>query len=107
MQRALDSSAVAEHAVACRKAATDISISVLHREQRYKRKIIEALYIRHKGTINKDHGHSVSEALLPLTAAHMCLHANPTETQHLTAASVADGLSLNDYTRATGHPSFP
>ncbi|KFD47319.1 hypothetical protein M513_11829 [Trichuris suis] len=79
MQKALDSSAVAEHAVACQKAATDLSISVLHRELHYKRReIIEALYIRHNRTINKDSGHAVSEAWLPLTAAHMCFHANPT-----------------------------
>ncbi|KFD46677.1 hypothetical protein M513_12445 [Trichuris suis] len=109
MQKTLDSSAVAEHGVACQKTATDLSISVLHREMHYKRsEIIGALYIRHNRTINKDAGHTVSEAWLPLTAAHMCLHANPTEKQHLTAASIADGLSPDDYTREpTGHPQFP
>ncbi|KFD45922.1 hypothetical protein M514_13207 [Trichuris suis] len=89
MQKAVDSSAVAEHAVACQKTATDLSISVLHRELHYKRReIIEALYIRHNRTINKDAGHAVSESWLPLTAAHMCLHADPTETHHLTAAKL-------------------
>ncbi|KFD47073.1 hypothetical protein M513_12061 [Trichuris suis] len=109
MQKALDSSAVTEHAVACQKTATDLSISVLHRELQYKRReIIEALYIRHNRTINKDAGHTVSEAWVPLTAAHMCLHANPTEKHHLTAASIADRLSPDDYTREpTGHPQFP
>ncbi|KFD68259.1 hypothetical protein M514_19521 [Trichuris suis] len=53
----------------------------------------------HKRTISKDAGHTVSEAWLPLTAAHMCLHANPTEKHHLTAANIADGLSPDDYTR--------
>ncbi|KFD63851.1 hypothetical protein M514_23999 [Trichuris suis] len=92
-----------------KKTATDLSIAVLHRELHYKRReIIEALYIRHNRTINKDAAHAVSEAWLPLTAAHMCLHANPTEKHHLTAASIADGLSPYDYTREpTGRPSFP
>ncbi|KFD51393.1 hypothetical protein M513_07798 [Trichuris suis] len=57
MQKALGSPAVAEHAVACRKTATDLSALVLHRELHHKRmEIIEALYTGHNRTINKDDG---------------------------------------------------
>ncbi|KFD56710.1 hypothetical protein M514_02386 [Trichuris suis] len=108
MQKALGSSAVAEHAVACRKTAIDLSASVLHRELHHKRReIIEALYVRHNRTIDKDDGYAVSEAWLPLTAAHMCFHVSPPEPLNPTVASIAEGLTPSHHMHdQTGHRPF-
>ncbi|KFD68190.1 hypothetical protein M514_19672 [Trichuris suis] len=73
MNEALKTSAVAEHAVTCRKTEKDLSVSKVCRETNYqRRKIREAFYIRHNPNINRDEGSEVSEAWIPISDLTEC-----------------------------------
>ncbi|KFD59823.1 hypothetical protein M514_27997 [Trichuris suis] len=73
MNEAIKTSAVAEHAVTCRKTEKNLSVSKVCQETNYqRRKIKEAFYIRHNPNINRDEGSEVSEAWIPISHLTEC-----------------------------------